>query len=897
MAAGDFLKRRNNAATTEVPDAGSSLTLQHDTSVASQGSGITYSAGTYTLGETGRFLVMCSEQIGTTDTTNNERVDCVMRFELGGTDLFPAGYGHGYIRRSGGSQECILHGAAIVNVTSTVGNADELQVIIERFDNSTAGTVNRIADRSGITIIKLDDSWNFGRYESSAVTSTSGTDNTANDMNIRTNLEEDSPFTRTTDEVDIASNNLILCVYSIGLNDASVTGRSEYQSYLTKNGIQEPGTWSQTYGPRGADNANNAGMSVVCLLDNASGDDWKLILESRESGGEDFEASIAFVELPSGAEACIYEATTGDMNTAATNFTWDTNPYIDTAAFTGGAGQANIDVDNADDYLAMVSQAVVADAGVAGARAVSAVQFRVNTTDDEAAGHSNYNRASGTADHPGMSTSTLLTGLSASDSVYVRNDRIGTVTTAQAVGSGAFSLIRLSSLFSSGADHALLAEDIESASEVTNPSVGQDHDLNAADVESASEVGTPALDHVPRVWLNATQTKSGAEECTVTAWNAAGTSVTVTIPGSATTGSRQLGVENTETGEIGWIAVTVNASGADHDLLADDVESASEVSVPALGQLHVVLADDVQSTSEVTTPVITQVHAILANDVESASEVTNPAVGQAHVLLANDIESASEVTTPAVSESHGLLAEDVESASEVTTPSIGQVHGLLANDVESASEVTNPVIAQAHAILANDIESASEVTTPALSESHSLLAEDIESASEVSTPALAVNAAGLSLCQRIQIARVLGNADGTVDECDRRAIAHTYQSEVASGPVIETFSVEWLLQPTWSVSELPTEVDGSIAGLLNSISVSLTGNAGATNVIPSDRIIRVEAEDFTIEVEAETEGTIFVYAEDFTIEVSADESREIDVEAEDFNIEVYSEDRTIRVTQ
>jgi hypothetical protein len=45
------------------------------------------------------------------------------------------------------------------------------------------------------------------------------------------------------------------------------------------------------------------------------------------------------------------------------------------------------------------------------------------------------------------------------------------------------------------------------------------------------------------------------------------------------------------------------------------------------GSVDNLLADDLESASEVTTPTLGQVHAITADDVESASEVTSPALG------------------------------------------------------------------------------------------------------------------------------------------------------------------------------------------------------------------------------------------------------------------------------
>lgn len=108
------------------------------------------------------------------------------------------------------------------------------------------------------------------------------------------------------------------------------------------------------------------------------------------------------------------------------------------------------------------------------------------------------------------------------------------------------------------------------------------------------------------------------------------------------------------------------------------------------------LADDVQSTSNVTSPVIEQEHALLAEDVSSNSEVTAPVVGQEHALTAVSVESTSEVSAPALADvplPDDLLANDVESASGVDAPVIGQVHALLAEDVSSASGVSAPTVA------------------------------------------------------------------------------------------------------------------------------------------------------------------------------------------------------------
>jgi hypothetical protein len=147
---------------------------------------------------------------------------------------------------------------------------------------------------------------------------------------------------------------------------------------------------------------------------------------------------------------------------------------------------------------------------------------------------------------------------------------------------------------------------------------------------------------------------------------------------------------------VGYEVVQFSDGAVTHNLTADDVESASEVSTPTLGQAHSLTALDAESASEVSTPVLGQVHALIALGVESTSEVNTPSVGQIHSLIANDVEASSEVSSPTLSEVDTvdeLIANNVEASSEVSTPPLGQIHALTATDVESASEVSSPVLA------------------------------------------------------------------------------------------------------------------------------------------------------------------------------------------------------------
>jgi len=457
MAAGDYVVRRNNANTDTIANAGGDLTLIWDQAVANVGSGITHSSGVFSLGETGHFLIMYSDFIRCTHL-GNARTSWETRINFAGADLI-AGSCTGYIRGNNSlTEEFIVSGCAIVDVASTVGDGDEVFIHHLRNDGTTASPLPlRVTSRSGISIIKLDDSWGFGIYRSSAAVAGATTNNVATTMNIRTQDEQDSPFTRSTDSVDIASTNTIMALFTMRVATKSTTNRSESQIRLNINsGTIEPGSWGQVYGPRHQSSIEVAAVSGMCLLYPTSGDDVTLEQLSREVGNsiaDTWEASLTLVELPSGAESCTMEATGGLCNEAiAQTFDWDTLPHIDTAAFTATAGNPNIDVDAADDYIVMANQGYTSNTGGNGlTRAVPSIQFRVQGSNNDHAGGTTYNRNSGTAEHGHMFTATLLDGVAQNDSLEVWNDSTFSQNTGTMLcENGAFSALRLGSLFAGG---------------------------------------------------------------------------------------------------------------------------------------------------------------------------------------------------------------------------------------------------------------------------------------------------------------------------------------------------------------------------------------------------------------------------------------------------------------
>jgi hypothetical protein len=176
-------------------------------------------------------------------------------------------------------------------------------------------------------------------------------------------------------------------------------------------------------------------------------------------------------------------------------------------------------------------------------------------------------------------------------------------------------------------------------------------------------------------------------------------------------------------------------AGTVDNLLADNLQSLSEVGTATLAQVHALLADDLQSLSQLSTPTLTTGDNLLADDLQSLSEVATVAIGQSHTLLADDLQSLSQLSTPTVTTGDNLLADDLQSLSQLSTPTVGQEHAILADDLQSLSQLSTPTVGQEHVLLADDLQSLSQLSTPAVVEDtvNELLADDLESTSEVGT--------------------------------------------------------------------------------------------------------------------------------------------------------------------
>ena len=444
---GDYLIRRNDLDTTSVTTA--NLDALWDLQVASNGTSITYSAGTFTLAS-GKYLVMFSERFDTTDITNNQRVEIQGRLVIGGVPS-SVGAGQTFIRKEDGSagdwqRAAVVSGAAIIDIAS---NGTSLLTRFYRTDTSSdaGGTVDRTPDWGGVTLLALDDAWNYARYSLNATTATV---DTFADVVWLFNDEQETGFSRSGADITLTNAGRYLVSYTIPIATNAGTDRTEYVSRMRLNNTTEiEGSRVSTY-IRQSQSTQDGVLSYVGIIDVGASDVLSVEMDATDgaiaSDNMENGSGIQLLQLPVTNQTIIVESTTATaaMNPSTlTEFAWDSTPHIDTGSFTDTSPTDSFfKVDLADDYLFFATHAT--DNGAV--RTFSTGRFSVNDTISNYAAGGQFNRSSG-ADDAGYSFGSLLTGLSASDDISLENIFIEVDHANQDLHFGALSGIRLGSVF------------------------------------------------------------------------------------------------------------------------------------------------------------------------------------------------------------------------------------------------------------------------------------------------------------------------------------------------------------------------------------------------------------------------------------------------------------------
>jgi hypothetical protein len=435
MAAGDFLILKNAGDSAALGVAGNNLDALWDSEVIDEGSAATYAAGTFTLTNTAPYLIMYSERFFTADVTDNSRIEGQGRIRMNGVDLTEAAC-EGYIRKASGQQTMVINGVGIYNATA----GDTFTTRFYRGDTATAGTVNRVNGFGGVQIIELDAADNFAQY---VTTATNSMTNAEANVSSWSNIQEETGFARTTGSVTITTAGRYLVTLSATTSQTG-TSRLGATVFLERGTSEVVGVRGYSH-MRGAEGNQNGALSFAGIVDVGATQTFTLRSDC-DSGDMTLDAGAVwqFWQLPAGNEIAMAEAVNGNMNTAA-DFTWNTLPHIDTSAFTGVAGSANITVDNGSHNLMFWNQ---------GKKIIDSTQrgYSVGTPSvggvaidyaGSAVYHRNLGRIGAFAAHGGA---TILPSVPGGSNVALKNSALGASGTMD-VESGHFSLLNLEGLY------------------------------------------------------------------------------------------------------------------------------------------------------------------------------------------------------------------------------------------------------------------------------------------------------------------------------------------------------------------------------------------------------------------------------------------------------------------
>lgn len=326
--------------------------LDWDTTVT-EGSGFSKSGADITLTDAGHYFVTYT--IGYQGPTGggSRLGEIQARIDVNGTDL-PVGRSTCSTDNRDSADQCWLSGAAFIE---TSGASQTVRIETYRTD-SDGGGVTRLANESGISILRVADTWDFGRYQEAGggQTITSGT---YASVNLDTNDEQDSTFIRAGDNIDLGSTGHYLVTYNVHMVNTSGAQRGN-DFRITVGGTEVPGSRTSSY-YISTDSKNDHVASWTGIIENATaGND--LVLEGRCNSEQCSNMAtlggavgITIAKLPDSADYIrLYEAGGGQAVDGTTDpILWDTESEEDAGSFSHDtmSNTSRINIDQAGDYL------------------------------------------------------------------------------------------------------------------------------------------------------------------------------------------------------------------------------------------------------------------------------------------------------------------------------------------------------------------------------------------------------------------------------------------------------------------------------------------------------------------------------------------------------------------
>jgi len=299
------------------------------------------------------YLVMYSAAVRSTGWSNRSEVQSWL--EVNGATPSEYSYASSYIRRVDNDFEWYNEWAAVLNVSPW----DDVSLVMQKTDSNTA-TMERTPGRSGINILKLDDSWGYARLRPANVQAIT---TSWSDVGLWT-VDELSAWGFGVSGNDITLNSAwkYLVTYSVG-TQTSWTDRTNNEVRLTLDWTEVEATRSTAYSR--AQNGSFTGIaSYVWIIESNSANqilNLEIFRESTLQGTTNnivpSKTGITITKLPDSADYVrLWELWGGqDINTTATPVTFDTTLEQWINAQHDAINTSEIDIVNAGDYMLLHS--------------------------------------------------------------------------------------------------------------------------------------------------------------------------------------------------------------------------------------------------------------------------------------------------------------------------------------------------------------------------------------------------------------------------------------------------------------------------------------------------------------------------------------------------------------
>ena len=304
----------------------------------------------------GRHLVLYNTRFDDNSGTANDRSELQSYLTLAGSPLV-AGRSQGFIRRTGGADEAVLSGGAIITVAA---DDDIMTLETRRSDNDTNTVLPfRVAGQSAIQFLKLDDSWDYLSAQRSTNqggdVSTTAVDVTYDVLDATSSLGSAFTFTPTSGNVTLNETGLYLVFANTSLQKATNNTRTNFQQSLTLDGSIVPGSRTTTY-VRGNEDTNE-GMAAIGMIVAATAGQILNVEVAKEPTGvngviQGGETALSIIKLPVAAKYIEVTDSTNQnvVNSSETAIGFNSLSSSANATFTH-AGGSSVTVNDDGDYL------------------------------------------------------------------------------------------------------------------------------------------------------------------------------------------------------------------------------------------------------------------------------------------------------------------------------------------------------------------------------------------------------------------------------------------------------------------------------------------------------------------------------------------------------------------